>query len=367
MKHIERFNNEYCFLKAIALAVIIFFFSSQNVFAQTRVSVLPELPAIYKMREASATPQKKAELDSQRKVIKEKGLRFNVGVTSVSQVNLYVISKEIQPYKKSPSQLSKEGLQALRSKMFGTPTGSSYDPRILGNITPIKDMEKERGIQNKDEWFRYQHIYAAVAAYEASFIRINGSSYKNINCSEGNVRKCFPEITGGNQPSWIFNLMVEAKKNLAKENEFNEAISSGCPDNPPATNYFATDWGFILPDGGDSQFSKTPSASEMKETICKYGAIVCFLNHSGAFYNYTNGIFDAADHYWGWSFGKNTSVVIIGWDDAKSAWLVKCPWGTNWGEDGYAWVGYNNRFTGAAWILAKKIPEQISNRTDSRQ
>ena len=34
-------------------------------------------------------------------------------------------------------------------------------------------------------------------------------------------------------------------------------------------------------------------------------------------------------------------IVIVGYDDAKQAWLVRNSWGTGWGMSGYCWFAYN--------------------------
>jgi hypothetical protein len=37
----------------------------------------------------------------------------------------------------------------------------------------------------------------------------------------------------------------------------------------------------------------------------------------------------------------NHAVLLIGWDDALNAWIIKNSWGTGWGENGYAYVHYD--------------------------
>jgi hypothetical protein len=37
----------------------------------------------------------------------------------------------------------------------------------------------------------------------------------------------------------------------------------------------------------------------------------------------------------------NHAVLLVGWDDALSAWIIKNSWGTGWGEEGYAYIHYD--------------------------
>jgi len=50
-------------------------------------------------------------------------------------------------------------------------------------------------------------------------------------------------------------------------------------------------------------------------------------------------------------------VTIVGWDDSKKAWLIRKSWGTNWGMNGYGWLGYDSSNIGydACWIDARPL------------
>lgn len=49
-------------------------------------------------------------------------------------------------------------------------------------------------------------------------------------------------------------------------------------------------------------------------------------------------------------------VLIVGYDDAKAAWLVRNSWGTGWGTHGYGWFGLLH------WHLGELVARQCRQR-----
>jgi hypothetical protein len=64
------------------------------------------------------------------------------------------------------------------------------------------------------------------------------------------------------------------------------------------------------------------------------------------------GVFKSDDGQLGGQHGGGHAMVILGYDDQKSAYLVLNSWGTDWGDGGYMWWDYED--------LEKRDPQMIT-------
>jgi cathepsin L len=125
----------------------------------------------------------------------------------------------------------------------------------------------------------------------------------------------------------------------------NQNYGYACMDQQCRTmpgQYFAETWGYVAQDGGD------PSIDDLKRAVFTNGPVVAAMTATDLFTGYTGGVFNELPN----STGQvNHAILIIGWDDARSAWRIKNSWGA-WGEAGFAWVAYgaNHIGFGAAWV-----------------
>lgn len=114
------------------------------------------------------------------------------------------------------------------------------------------------------------------------------------------------------------------------------------------SNYSASAWGWVDPN------KPLPSVDSLKAAICKYGPVTAMIRSTKTFHAYVSGVFDEND-----PGDINHVIMLVGWDDARGAWLLRNSWGTDWGEAGYAWIKYGSNSVGkwATWVAVEKQQE----------
>jgi cathepsin K len=315
--------------------------------------VLPTLPNKYKLREAQAPTAIQQRILKVRQEIQSKRLQFNVGFTSVSAKNLREIASELE--------IPRAEVQALKTK-FGknayigvisddgeqsgpcVANATTYDSRANNQVTPIRDQDGCGSC-----W-----VFGAVGGYESNYLKVNGVAPNTVNASEQHALSCSGGGNCGGGFSYkVFEWMVNNNRNLCTEAQFGYTATNGsCSPSTCASPYYAEAWGIVRPDHDISLIASVP---EIKQAICQYGAVVVSCQATQKFQDYTNGVFFDFPSNYG-SPSSNHSVLLVGWDDARGAWLMKNSWGPDWGEDGYMWIKYNSSNIGrrASWVKAKR-------------
>lgn len=107
------------------------------------------------------------------------------------------------------------------------------------------------------------------------------------------------------------------------------SCNSMCSDSAQRNTKIA---GFTTPSGG-----WTGSVDQVK-TALKNGPLVTTLSVYADFVTYGSGVYK---HVVGDVVGGH-AVSLVGYDDTKRAWLIRNSWGAEWGENGFAWISWDD-------------------------
>jgi C1A family cysteine protease len=241
--------------------------------------------------------------------------------------------------------------------------------RIKGsNITKLPKFDwREHGVDvgrvemqgECSNCWAFASVDAMRAARQVAAIRSQNNDWQISNDPNGRL-----------QPSarQLLSCMVP-KVEYCKENWHGEAftfmVDQGLPlggdtryldrESDPqcgATHYVkAMTWDYVHP----ASPQKVAPVEEIKRALVLYGPVVTVIKYDACFWLYGSGIFNEEQNQDG-----GHVILIFGWDDAKGAWLIKNSYGTDWGEDGFAWIKYGSNNIGqfAAWIAPDPKAEE---------
>lgn len=338
--------------------------------------------------ERKASPSVQTSLLKTRELIRNKNLRFRVGVTGVAGRDMKTLAGTITPpnitrlaveqnkeaanvFGISPDRLLSVDLSSLSILQapvqqivvdpFGKVTTKTVDKKSVEKKLPIGINEKSPHL----DWrkygvslpVRYQKCnscwaYASQGIYELAFVRSFG--YSPFNTSEQFL------ISNGKAGNCDGGYLVYAIKFLQSfgamgEDTYPDIGTNGAPTadltklkplHKPILTY-----GFIDPNGS------VPKTENLKKALVTYGPLAVTMTSTEAFKLYTDGVFDEDS-----DGPRNHAVILMGWDDSKQAWIVRNSWGNDWGttagygtERGYAYMKYfsNSIGYGAMWLVVK--------------
>ena len=203
------------------------------------------------------------------------------------------------------------------------PLPESYDLRIKGTLTPVKNQGACGSC-----W-----TFATLGSVEARWLELglnaynlseqnlkNGHGFLRGHCSGGNAQMSTAYFVRGHGP------VSEA------DDPYNIADSLYVAGLTPQA---------YIP---DARF--LPNDKELlKQTVYDTGAIYTVMR-------WEDNAYDALSHTYYYSGSDtnayNHSVLLVGWDDhritagGQGAWIIKNSWGTAFGENGFFYISYND-------------------------
>jgi hypothetical protein len=296
---------------------------------------------------APDTVQKVEQLQA---TIQAQGLGFQVGLNPAMQRDLQRLCGtrlELMPAEFRAHEPGGYENYEVQAPMAALP--ASY----IGVFSSVKDQG-----QCGSCW-----AFSTVGSLEGAALKKHGAPNGKVNAdgsitvsgelpmlSEEQVLSCNPWGWACNGGYFAFDMLMPAKAGPA--GYYPGAVpASAFPyvgDTEPchlgrtASYTPVTSWGYV----GGSQ--SVPGVTAIKSAIYQHGGVSACVYADDAFQAYAGGVFKDSNYY----NTINHAIILVGWDDAKGAWLLKNSWGPSWGIDGFMWIKYGtcNVGLGACWV-----------------
>ncbi|MCC6158485.1 MAG: PKD domain-containing protein [Deltaproteobacteria bacterium] len=185
--------------------------------------------------------------------------------------------------------------------------------------------------------------FAAVAAVEARDAVFNGIASPTTDLSEQQVLSCSDagDCVAGGYLSGALDYIQETgtpDESCFAYAGYKKSCASTCGDWASRT-VTIDDWSWIT----TTNYTDTT----LIKTALMDGPVPVWYKIYMDFYAYTGGVYQ---HVWG-NYVGNHFVLIVGYNDAEQAWIVKNSWGDDWGMSGYFKIKYADSEFGS-WAAA---------------
>jgi len=205
--------------------------------------------------------------------------------------------------------------------------------------------------------------FATIGGLESAYLKAHGASPGAVTAnghvrpsattpafSEQQVLSCNPWGYGCDGGNFAFSMLMPSRAgrqgyypgavSAAKYPYIAQDLACAIPGQVTWTPVRA--WGYVGSSWG------TPSVTAIKTAIQRYGAVSSTVYADDYFVGYKGGVFDGTDN----RSQVNHAIQLVGWDDAKGAWLLKNSWSASWGIDGFMWIKYGANSVGnaTAWV-----------------
>ncbi len=298
-------------------------------------------------------PQLTTRVDLLRQELRAQGKDFEVGVNPAMQYSLEQLCG-LRPELRQYDFAARAQGGHLNFEVEDL-TATAYPATFIGWFSPVKDQG-----QCGSCW-----AFATIGNLEGAALKKQGAPQGRVSASgsiipsglvtslsEQQVLSCNPDGYGCQGGWYSYDMLMPSNLNRGAGYYKGAVPAAAFPyvSNRVACSFSAqtsytpvTQWGYV----GNGY--TVPSVTAIKAAITKWGSVSVGVYADRAFQAYRSGVFTGTDN----RSQPNHAVLLVGWDDAKGAWLLKNSWSSQWGINGFMWIKYgvNSVGTAPAWVM----------------
>ncbi len=245
-------------------------------------------------------------------------------------------------------------------QLFGAGVPSSYDSRNVNGVSYVSAVKNQNPYGTC--W-----AFAGIACAESDLIH-DGYFSSSVNFSESHLiffgNHSAPDVLGNDYQDSVSYAGATSYLQVGGNEDFcygalstwKGAVSEGDAPYSEVENGLeqSTEIAYLQDIAHMQGFYLIHKANVdlIKAAIMEHGAVGASYYEKGTYRNYSTAAYFCNDE----GVKSNHAIAVVGWDDDYSkenfnaaiqpstdgAWLIKNSWGSDWGDEGYFWISYED-------------------------